>query len=853
MPTTREEFEFAVRSRGSLDEITRDLNALTRALDDLAKKEGTVSEAGTKAEKSLAGMTKPGGLNWRQTAQDIFFAGQAIQTLAGSVKGVLDTANALRQLGDAQRAATLSLEAVAGTRYDDYMDAISEATLGTVTQTDAAALAVKELRLKLVDSADEAERFTHTMAIIAASNPELGGTAEAVNQIALTIANMSYMRLDQLGLSAATVRARVNELKDEIKGLSTEEAFKMAVFEELDKQAAQLGDTILQTTDATHRLGAEWTNLKANVGERISLGIEGLIEGVPALLKAVYDLEKAELTGGKGIAYAGDERLDWDAPHDPTKYGWGAILAESEKNRRELYELDRRLMEEYYAKPENQVPFLFEQYGDYEAFYARQRQERLDQGLGVGVDFALGQEAHRAERYYETMIEGFQESTNRAMQTKQAIEMVGKATAAASSFMGIFTDGVNQLDITKAEALDAAMGQLDGRTRRVTESMAHMTERADRVGQAVLDAADKFDSLDEAFGLSPDAFNLDVAGEVQSALDAAGVSAENAADALFIYEHATGISNVASATFESQLATLSAQFGQGTLSAGEYVAAVQALENLDMSALNAMGTAILNTQGMDEYTAFLDTLKSFDMSQLEQAAKLPETVANTFQNLFDVVGGKGGAGDQGTGPEGRPATPQILFVAELESIPQRLDDVATAADERFIAIRDSGIEQFTALADGAEVGTARMQAAMNNLKGAAFTLSLSVMGVPGSSSPGAAPPGGRAPTAMAKGGRVLKGVEYIGGEEGFELFIPDTDGDVLNHMESLRLLKAIQSVSIPQMVGSAYGYSSPGFERGAATYNFYGAMHFPNVRNTRQFIRDIEQEMKRQNKPFGRG
>src|SRR3972149_5638678 len=146
-------------------------------------------------------------------------AGQSLQMLAGAAKGVFDTANALAELGKEQARSVSALKAISATDYDAYMQAIGRATMGTVTDTEAAQLAYKELRLGLVDTAAEAEKIQSTMSIISAANPQLGGTAEAVNQIPLTLSNMSYMRLDQLGISAGAVRKRVAELKAETAGL----------------------------------------------------------------------------------------------------------------------------------------------------------------------------------------------------------------------------------------------------------------------------------------------------------------------------------------------------------------------------------------------------------------------------------------------------------------------------------------------------------------------------------------------------------------------------------------------------------------------------------------------------------
>jgi len=69
-------------------------------------------------------------------------------------------------------------------------------------------------------------------------NPALGDVDQTMSQIQLTIANMSFMRLDQLGISVTDVKNRIKELQAETAGMSREQAFQIAVMAELEEQAA---------------------------------------------------------------------------------------------------------------------------------------------------------------------------------------------------------------------------------------------------------------------------------------------------------------------------------------------------------------------------------------------------------------------------------------------------------------------------------------------------------------------------------------------------------------------------------------------------------------------------------------
>lgn len=236
---------------------------------------GRAEQATSRFARSGAG---GGGIaqTFRQAASDIFYMGNAAMMAYRGVTQLVSQADQMAQLGFASERSTMALEKLAGGagNAEQYINALKRATLDTVTETEAAAQAYQMIRFGLADSAAEAEKFARTVAIIAASNPQLGSTSEAINQIQLTLSNMSYMRLDQLGISAGQVRKRVQELKDEIAGLTTEDAFRMAVFEQLDEQAQLLGEDILLVGNNTEKLKTRLDELKTDVGHLLGEGFE---------------------------------------------------------------------------------------------------------------------------------------------------------------------------------------------------------------------------------------------------------------------------------------------------------------------------------------------------------------------------------------------------------------------------------------------------------------------------------------------------------------------------------------------------------------------------------------------------
>ncbi|MBN1964048.1 MAG: hypothetical protein JW910_05345, partial [Anaerolineae bacterium] len=159
-------------------------------------------------------------------AQGFFYVGNSAKIAADAITGVGRQAVALAEVGAEARRAQLSLERMVGgpEQAAAWISGVKDATKGTVTEMEAAQLSFQALRLGMADTSEEASDFVRIAAIVGAASPQLGGAADAMTEISMTIANMSWRRLDQLGLSVAQVKARMEELRQANSGLSTEEA-----------------------------------------------------------------------------------------------------------------------------------------------------------------------------------------------------------------------------------------------------------------------------------------------------------------------------------------------------------------------------------------------------------------------------------------------------------------------------------------------------------------------------------------------------------------------------------------------------------------------------------------------------
>lgn len=145
--------------------------------------------------------------------------------------------------------------------------AMGRATRDLVTEQEQERIANQLLGMGLVSNAQEIETLVGGARRLGKEFKGLGA-ADAANEFALLLSNMSYLRLDQFGLSAGKVRERVNELKE--SGMGAEEAFKTAVFEEMQASLSRLGPEVETNTERVQGLAAGWSDFQVKFGGAVT-------------------------------------------------------------------------------------------------------------------------------------------------------------------------------------------------------------------------------------------------------------------------------------------------------------------------------------------------------------------------------------------------------------------------------------------------------------------------------------------------------------------------------------------------------------------------------------------------------
>jgi hypothetical protein len=188
-----------------VDAVYKGGDAFRKASSDLGKLN---QEATTAPGKMKAAF---GGLNTTMLA-----AGVAIAGVSVAAKQMYATLREGAQLQTIELRFDKLSESI-GSTADSMLGKLRDATKGMISDMDLMSSASQIMSLKLADNEGQVTRLATVV----------GTLGWDMQQVILTFANMSTMRLDALGLSVEEVKTKAKEL--EAAGMSAQEAFKEAV------------------------------------------------------------------------------------------------------------------------------------------------------------------------------------------------------------------------------------------------------------------------------------------------------------------------------------------------------------------------------------------------------------------------------------------------------------------------------------------------------------------------------------------------------------------------------------------------------------------------------------------------
>ena len=143
--------------------------------------------------------------------------------------------------------------------------AIQSASGGTVTEFQAIQIANQATSLGLAKTSGEFEKLTRAARAVTFVSPVIHDVQSAISELALASSNLSFRRLDQLGLSVTEVKTRMSELKAANSGLDDSQAFLAASVDALNSKFGGLLNSTEAQAGGVERLSTAWENFKAAI------------------------------------------------------------------------------------------------------------------------------------------------------------------------------------------------------------------------------------------------------------------------------------------------------------------------------------------------------------------------------------------------------------------------------------------------------------------------------------------------------------------------------------------------------------------------------------------------------------
>ena len=285
----------------AVNQAQKALKDAARQFDDLEKSMKGVAEGSDKVTQAT-----------KKTSREVSGLSDIVKEVAGAwgVMELAQTGREMLDLGNSVNRTKDSLDALTGGAADEYIAAIRESTLGTMTSFEAASVATKLYGMGLAETAEEAAQLARTSAILGQAFSGLNA-AEAADEIALLLANMSYQRLDSFGVSSAQVRAEVNRLKEAFPGMTTEAAFAQAAMEALTEKAETLSGVLEDQANSVEGLETAWREMKEEAASYLAEAAEPVLRNANTTLRVVPQLRDAIRDQHRQIALTADGYRDW--------------------------------------------------------------------------------------------------------------------------------------------------------------------------------------------------------------------------------------------------------------------------------------------------------------------------------------------------------------------------------------------------------------------------------------------------------------------------------------------------------------------------------------------------------------
>lgn len=272
----------------------------SKKLRGVNKELGNLGDSSEKASKQTALLTG---------AQRAFAGVLTVATIRALVK----TATELGELGARAASLETAFTNLAGgaNAAAGYIDAIKEASRGTISEMDAMQAATTALTLDVVSNADEMARLTE-IAVTLGKAQGLTAT-QAIKDLTTALGRQSPMILDNLGITMKLSEAyssyadRLGKSVGELTDAEKKQAFLNEALERGAKVAGELGGVLEDSQSAVEQSEAAWADLRKEIGMNFKDAVAGAKKETAGLARTMADAMKIMRTTREAQALLGDE------------------------------------------------------------------------------------------------------------------------------------------------------------------------------------------------------------------------------------------------------------------------------------------------------------------------------------------------------------------------------------------------------------------------------------------------------------------------------------------------------------------------------------------------------------------
>jgi hypothetical protein len=278
---------------GAVQSASTDLRGMSNSAAQTSAEMSTGAEANQEYADTLGAVGKQApetGLNLANLSTKVFAVTAAFAAITLAAKKGIDAIKAGAELQLIELRFDRLAESI-GTTGEALRRDLGIATRGLVSDMEALASATDFLALGLVSDHDEAVRLTNVAA-------QLGFD---MNQLVLTLTNLTTMRFDALGVSVDGFAEKVEKLEE--AGHGANEAFKLAFLEQAEAQIERVG-SIAETTAG--QISLLESTLKDTGDEFKRSSIEGLGPFIELLASGASAANEAEAAVKEFSDAAGD-------------------------------------------------------------------------------------------------------------------------------------------------------------------------------------------------------------------------------------------------------------------------------------------------------------------------------------------------------------------------------------------------------------------------------------------------------------------------------------------------------------------------------------------------------------------